>query len=275
MNGSTLLSVFTNMEAIKKEACVGTRPLSSLQQACTIGTQELPLSNKFIGLSIWATNPQSFVHHKGYHVSGNVAVLVTETLWHTETKRGGRYSGKMWGRTDTRRTALDSENDLRAAYAAHGAELYRLSLRSLGDEGLAEEAVQDTFVRAWRAADRHDSGIGSLRTWLFAICKNVIIDLHRARSVRPVVVGKEKEARGESADPANPIEETLVAWQMEEALRRVSDEQRQAIVETYYKGRSYKELTAEIGVPEGTLRSRVFYGMKALKRELDEMGWTR
>ena len=85
--------------------------------------------------------------------------------------------------------------------------------------------------------------------------------------------GDRAEAGNESADPADPIEEALAAWQIEEALRRISEEHRQALVETYYKGRSYKELAEEIGVPEGTLRSRVFYGMKALRLALEELGW--
>ena len=55
---------------------------------------------------------------------------------------------------------------MRAVYAAHGAELYRFAFRSLNDRGLAEEAVQETFVRAWQAADRFDDSLGSLRTWL-------------------------------------------------------------------------------------------------------------
>ena len=177
---------------------------------------------------------------------------------------------KMWRSART----LRSDSDVRAAYAAHGAELYRFALRSLDDTGLAEEAVQDTFLRAWRAAERHDPSLGSLRTWLFAICKNVIIDLQRSRSVRPTMAkGDRAEAGNESADPADPIEEALAAWQIEEALRRISEEHRQALVETYYKGRSYKELAEEIGLPEGTLRSRVFYGMKALRLALEELGW--
>lgn len=198
-------------------------------------------------------------------------VPAVEPAEHPAMEREGRHGGEV--RRLTRRTALGSETDLRAAYAAHGAELYRFALRSLGDTGLAEEAVQDTFVRAWRAADRHDPGRGSLRTWLFAICRNAVIDLHRARSVRPATT-EEGVVRGESADPTNPIEEKMVSWQIEEALRNISEERRYAIVETYYKGRSYKELAAELDVPEGTLRSRVFYGMKALRVELEEMGWT-
>ena len=72
-----------------------------------------------------------------------------------------------------------------AAYAAHGRELYRFALRSLGDSGLAEEAVQTTYLRAWRAAARFDESLGSMRTWLFAIVRNVVVDMARARNARP------------------------------------------------------------------------------------------
>ena len=80
------------------------------------------------------------------------------------------------------------EARVREAYAAHGGELYGFAMRSLRDHGLAEEAVQETFVRAWRAGDRFDPEIGSLRTWLFAILRNVVIDLGRARSARAEVL---------------------------------------------------------------------------------------
>src|SRR5204863_365647 len=78
-----------------------------------------------------------------------------------------------------------TDDGVRSVYAAHGGELYRFARRALGDDGLAEEAVQETFVRAWQAADRFDERLGSLRTWLFAILRNVVIDLSRARAVRP------------------------------------------------------------------------------------------
>src|ERR687891_574390 len=81
--------------------------------------------------------------------------------------------------------ALAGGISVREAYAAHARELYGFAHRSLGDAGLAEEAVQETFVRAWRAGDRFDPEIGSLRTWLFAIVRNIIIDLSRARAARP------------------------------------------------------------------------------------------
>src|SRR6476660_1393131 len=99
--------------------------------------------------------------------------------------------------------ALSHERDVREASAAHSGELYGFAMRSLGDSGLAEEAVQETFVRAWRAGERFDPQIGSLRTWLFAILRNVVIDLGRARAARPSVV------EGEAEPSVEPFEETL------------------------------------------------------------------
>jgi RNA polymerase sigma-70 factor, ECF subfamily len=94
---------------------------------------------------------------------------------------------------------------VREAYAAHAGELYGFAVRSLGDPGLAEEAVQETFVRAWRAGERFDPQIGSLRTWLFAILRNVTIDLGRARAVRPRV------AEGGVEPTVEPFDEALLA----------------------------------------------------------------
>jgi RNA polymerase sigma-70 factor (ECF subfamily) len=163
--------------------------------------------------------------------------------------------------------ALTRESDVREAYAAHSGELYGFALRSLEDPGMAEEAVQDTFLRAWRAGDRFDPQIGSLRTWLFAILRNVVIDLGRARSARPVVTGDVPEVAHE------PFEDVLVSWQVEEALRRIGDQHRTVLVETYLRGRPYAEVALELGVPEGTIKSRVYYGLRALRNALEEMGY--
>ena len=100
---------------------------------------------------------------------------------------------------------------------------------------------------------RFDPEIGSLRTWLFAILRNVVIDLGRARAARPVV------AEGGTEPSVEPIEETLLAWQVEEAMRRIGDQHREILVETYYRGRPYAEVAAELGIPVGTVKSRVYY----------------
>ena len=163
---------------------------------------------------------------------------------------------------------LSSERDVREAYAAHSGELYGFALRSLSDAGLAEEAVQETFVRAWRAGDRFDPGIASLRTWLFAILRNVVIDLGRARAARP------KLSSDAGVEPSvEPLEQALLSWQVEEAMRRIGEDHRRVLVETHYRGRPYAEVAEELGVPEGTVKSRVYYGLKALRVVLEEMGY--
>lgn len=166
--------------------------------------------------------------------------------------------------------ALADEDGIRTAYAAHGSELYRFAARSLGDPGLAEEAVQETFVRAWRASDRFDPEVGSLRTWLFAIIRNVVIDLHRARASRPGL--------GEGSERSVPVtdgefDRALLSWQVEEALRRLRDDQRVVLVEVHYKGRAYADVARDLGVPVGTVKSRVYYALQAFRLALEEMGW--
>jgi RNA polymerase sigma-70 factor (ECF subfamily) len=162
--------------------------------------------------------------------------------------------------------------DVRAAYAAHGDELYRVAHRTLRDGGLAEDAVQETFVRAWRAAHRYDPERSTARTWLFAILRNVVIDLHRARSVRPGLPATEPPEVAH-ADPDDAFERALVAWQVEEALARIRPEHRHAIIEAYYRARPYADIAADLGIAEGTVKSRVFYGLRALRDALEEMGW--
>lgn len=167
--------------------------------------------------------------------------------------------------------SLDGEAGIRAAYAVHGSELFRYAYRRLGDRQIAEDAVQETFIRAWRSAERFDPEAGTLRGWLFAIMRNVSIDLMRARSSRPQV------AEVDVTDlqiPCDPGDRMLARWQVEEALRRLSPIHRDVIVETILRGRPYAEVAARLGVPEGTLRSRVYYGLRALRVSLEESGWS-
>lgn len=169
--------------------------------------------------------------------------------------------------------AVDEEG-LRAAYAAHGPELYRAARRSLGDNHLAEEAVQETFLRAWRAGDRFDERLGSQRTWLFAILRNTVIDLARAEAVRPL---RATAAAGPDADRPIEIAEldrALLAWQVEEAMTRLSDDHRRVLVEVHLRGRPLADVAAELRVPVGTVKSRAYYALRALRVVLDELGWT-
>lgn len=165
-----------------------------------------------------------------------------------------------------------ADEALRAIYTAHGPELYRFARRSLSDAGLAEEAVQETFVRAWRASSTYDPTRSSQRTWLFAILRNVVIDLARARRVRPRVATPTLEAP-HPVEAEDDIDWVLTRWQVESALAELDDDHRRVLVEVHWHGRPYAEVANALGVPTGTIKSRVYYGLRALRVALEAQGW--
>jgi len=169
--------------------------------------------------------------------------------------------------------ALARDDGVREAYAAHGGELYRFALRALGDTGAAQDVVQETFVRAWRAADRFDPELASLRVWLFAIARNVVVDQARRVEARPWLRQLSEPADLEAAaeNSPDPSDRLLRGWIVEEALRRIGEDHRRAIVETYLRDRPYADVAAELGIPVATLRTRVFYALKSLRVTMDEM----
>jgi RNA polymerase sigma-70 factor (ECF subfamily) len=162
---------------------------------------------------------------------------------------------------------------LRSAYDAHGGELYRFARRALGDAGQAEDAVQEAFVRAWRASDRYDPARASQRTWLFAILRNVVIDQVRARRSRPPMAADRDPDDQVAATADDAIDRVLTGWQVEAALDAVAEEQRRVLVEVHWRGRPYAEVAAELGVPEGPVKSRVYYGLRAMRAALEAGGW--
>jgi RNA polymerase sigma-70 factor (ECF subfamily) len=169
--------------------------------------------------------------------------------------------------------ALLPDAALRSAYDAHGGELFRFARRALGDSGQAEDAVQETFVRAWRASDRYDPARASQRTWLFAILRNVVIDQVRARRIRPALAHDDHQAERPADATEDALDQVLMGWQVEAALGAVAEEQRRALVEVHWLGRPYADVAAELGVPEGTVKSRVYYGLRAMRTALEAGGW--
>ncbi|MHA7276424.1 sigma-70 family RNA polymerase sigma factor [Arthrobacter sp. HLT1-21] len=179
-------------------------------------------------------------------------------------------------RAANRTPSLSREEGVHDAYVAHGAELYRFALRSLGDDGVAQDVVQETFLRAWRARDRYDPSLSSLRVWLFSIARNVVIDHSRAAAARPWQSNVVDLTFTEHTGPVvpDPSDRLLRGWIVEEALRRLGQEHRHALTETYLADRPYAEVAAELGIPVSTLRSRVFYGLKALRIVMEELEMT-
>ena len=165
---------------------------------------------------------------------------------------------------------LDDDAGCRAAYEAHGSELFRLCLRGLGDRGQAEDAVQEVFVRAWRHRARYDPAVASLRTWLYAIARNVVLDALRARAARPVLVDADvDQARSSSPDHADQV---LSRLRLRAELALLSDDQRNVVEQVAVLGRSSRELAVELGMSESTVRSRLFHGLRRLRAALQEEG---
>lgn len=155
----------------------------------------------------------------------------------------------------------------REAYARHGAELYRFALARLSDDAAAQDVVQDTIVRAWRAGDRFDPSTASLRTWLFAIARNVVIDhlTARRRSASLTALADADagvHGKDHMDDPTTALADADLVTR---ALGLISHDHRTAIIETYLRDRSYDEVAAELGVSVSTLRSRVFHGLRHLR----------
>lgn len=160
------------------------------------------------------------------------------------------------------------EEGLNAAFVSYGGELFGFARRSLGDSGLAEEAVQETFMRAWRSRQRFNTELGTLRSWLFAIERRVLIDLAHKRSAHET-----SELLNDPVSVESKIEQSMLGWQVEEALRRLRPEHRAVVHDFYFANLPGKEVAARLGVPEGTVRSRLFYALRSLKLILEEMGW--
>jgi RNA polymerase sigma-70 factor (ECF subfamily) len=164
--------------------------------------------------------------------------------------------------------AVDTKG-LRQAYLAYGGELLGYARKSLGDPQLAEEVVQETFERAWRFRSSFRRDEGAVRGWLFAIERRVLIDQYRRRSARPA-----QPLDSDVAAPEDEIERAMIGWQVEEAIRRLRPEHREVLVNIYFGPRwSSRELAEELSIPEGTVRSRLFYALRSLRLTLDEMGW--
>lgn len=158
---------------------------------------------------------------------------------------------------------------LRVVHDEHAGELFGFALRTLGDRGAAEDLVQETFVRAWLRAESYRSARGSVRTWLFAIARNLAIDELRARATRPQL------AREEPAEPAALVDELERLEQrvlLVEALGRLTREHRTVLIEVALRGRSLADAARDLGVPVGTVKSRLFYALKALRLVAEEIG---
>ncbi|WP_433332666.1 sigma-70 family RNA polymerase sigma factor [Spirillospora sp. CA-294931] len=161
------------------------------------------------------------------------------------------------------------EGVLRALYDEHGGPLLGYVLRLTGgDRSQAEDVVQETLLRAWR---HPEALVGRpVRPWLFTVARNLVVDAHRARRARPPETDIDEHVV--STAGSDDIDRALESWTVAEALADLSPSHRAVLVETFYRGRSVAEASKALGVPPGTVKSRTFYALRALKLALEERG---
>jgi RNA polymerase sigma-70 factor, ECF subfamily len=162
----------------------------------------------------------------------------------------------------------DLDDAVRAFHAEHAPALLGWARRHSADPSQADEIVQETLVLAWRKQHLYDPSRGSERAWLFGIARNVAVDQHRRRHrhLRSVPTADLPEGTDDSA-----IERAVETSHVRDALATLSDAHRQVLVETYYRGHTVREAAARIGVPEGTVKSRLHHAMRALRTELERV----
>jgi RNA polymerase sigma-70 factor, ECF subfamily len=162
------------------------------------------------------------------------------------------------------------EDALRALSREHAAALLAYAFRLTGDRGRSEDIVQETLLRAWRRTPALD-GRGSIRAWLFTVARNIAVDGFRTRGARPFEIGEDAVAELPAKDE---IEQAIDHWLILDAISTLLPQHREVIVETYYLGRSVAEAAEVLAIPAGTVKSRTFYALRALRLALEERGWT-
>lgn len=162
---------------------------------------------------------------------------------------------------------------LAEAYRRHGGAIFALARRVLGSHNLAEEVVQEVFVRLWYETERFDPERGSLRSYLLAQTHGRAVDLLRSETAR-----RQREQNQALQVPSEPyhleseVEALTVAEHVRDALQSLPEPERRAIEMAYFGGRTYREVAKFLGEPEGTVKSRIRAGLRRVRAALVDAG---
>jgi RNA polymerase sigma-70 factor, ECF subfamily len=151
------------------------------------------------------------------------------------------------------------EAALSKLYDRYSRTVFGVGLKILGDRSMAEELVQEVFLKVWRSSSTFDPSRGSFSTWLYRVTRSVALDLYRkrARRVRPVSDGD--PYLGSARDQS---------WRVSRALEVLDAPHREVIDLAYFGGLSQREISERTGVPLGTVKTRTASAYKSLRREL-------
>lgn len=152
---------------------------------------------------------------------------------------------------------------IRAVYNEHGPAVLAYATKLTGDRTAGEDVLQETLVRAWRHLEVLINGKGSVRAWLLRVAGRIVMDRARITAAWPTEVVESPTQLTRERDHADQVRDWMKVF---EALQKLSDEHRQVIVQLYFRGCSLLEASTALGVPEGTIKSRSYYALRALRK---------
>lgn len=162
-------------------------------------------------------------------------------------------------------TATTDERAMAELQREHGPALLSFLVNlTYGDQQRAEDLLQETLVRAWLHPEAFDAPYESMRPWLFTVGRRLAIDARRSRMARPTEIGDGVLAS--TPDPADVTESAVAALDVRAAVESLSPEHRAVLVQIYFCGLSVSEAAEALGIPPGTVKSRSYYGLRALAR---------
>ena len=165
------------------------------------------------------------------------------------------------------------QDALAEAYRRHSGAVHGLARRLLADDTLAEEVVQEVFLRLWNQPDRFDPDRGSLRSYLLAQGHGRSVDLIRSETARRAREERDARRTAESGyDIEHEVWDLQVSDRITSALGDLKEGERSAIVLAYFGGYTYREVATILEEPEGTVKSRIRAGLTRLRGVLAEAG---
>lgn len=159
---------------------------------------------------------------------------------------------------------------MKTLHDTHSDALWAFCLHLTGsDRARAEDVAQETLLRAWRNSAALTESRGSVRSWLFTVARNIVIDEWRTRRSQSEFPTAEVP---DNAADSDRTDELLLSWVVADALTTLSVEHRTVIIECYYRGRPVADVAHRLGIPPGTVKSRTHYALRALRLALEEAG---
>jgi len=142
-----------------------------------------------------------------------------------------------------------------------------------GDEARAQDVVQETLLRAWQHPEIADNNERSARAWLFTVARNIVIDESRSARFRRELSTPDDVGAFDGACP-DEVDAAMDRLLIGDALARLTPQHREVVRRSYFQGWTTAQIAADLGIADGTVKSRLHYALRALRLVLSEMGFT-